>query len=499
MKSKKIFFRQKRVKIKRTKTKIVMYKKVVFFFLLTLFFFGGEREVLAENLSSQGVADISRSGVLQVATHITGKAVIPGILVDVRARTVSIVPDSQKEVQVDEYFSGSGFVIQEEGFVATNAHVVSLQTIKKRLTTERAMASLYENALTLTDSEMEVLLKEGKDGFIGQVFATILAGSQFELQQEVRILSPGRQATSFTEAFATAEPVELLVESPNFLSGGVDIALLKIAKKPAPALALSSKELAVGDRVYLSGFPATAELNEKSAGEVTFTSGVVSAVRMSSDGKKIYQTDAKVSQGSSGGPVLSEEGKVVGVVTFQTDILERKTGDNFAFAQSIEGLEEISSAARIDAEEGVFGKAFRKMFQAYVERRCNDMNNEIQKAAVVDTFYGSQKAFDAYQKECSLWQANGEAKDTPYALWQEEVLKSKDSFWWLFFGSLVFTGTIVILILWLFRQLERDELEIARLEKRLIIDESEILRQRRESHQWFLEHDQSNEHSLNKE
>ncbi len=475
-----------------------MYKKEALFFLLTLFFFVGQKEALAENLSSQGVADISRSGVLQVATHITGKAVIPGVTVDVRTRTVSIVPDSQKEVQVDEYFSGSGFVIQEEGFLATNAHVVSLQTIKKRLTTERAMASLYENALTLSDSEMEALLKEGKDGFIGQVFETILAGSQFELQQEVRVLSPGRKAVSFTDAFALGEPVEILVESPNFLSGGVDIALLKISKRPAPALALSQKELSVGDKVYLSGFPATAELSENSTGEVTFTSGVVSAVRISSDGKKIYQTDAKVSQGSSGGPLLNEEGKVVGVVTFQADILDRKSGDNFAFAQSIEGLEEISSAARIDAEEGVFGKSFRKMFQAYVERRCNDMNTEIEKASVIDSFYGSARVFDTYQKECSLWQANGEAKDTPYALWQEEIFKNRNSFWWLFFGSLVFTGTIVILILWLFRQLERDELEIARLEKRLIIDESEILRQRRESHQWFLEHDQSNEHSLNK-
>lgn len=484
--------------MKATKTKIVMRKKVFLFFLLGLFFFGGGEQVLAENLSSQGVADISRSGVLQVATHITGKATIPDILVDVKARTVSIVPDSQKEIQVDEYFSGSAFVIQEEGFIATNAHVVSLQTIKKRLTTERAMASLYENALSLSDSEMEGLLNEGKDGFIKQVFETILAGSQFELQQEVRVLNPGRQALSFTEAFSLGQPAEILVESPNFLSGGTDIALLKINKKPAPALALSSKELSVGDRVYLSGFPATAELNEKSTGEVTFTSGVVSAVRMSSDGKKIYQTDAKVSQGSSGGPVLNEEGRVVGVVTFQTDLLDRKSGDNFAFAQSIEGLEEIAGAARIDAEEGVFGKAFRKMFQAYVERRCNDMNTEIQKTGMVDSFYNSEKVFDIYQKECSLWQANGEAKDTPYALWQEEVFKNKNSFWWLFFGSLVFTGTIVILILWLFRQLERDELEIARLEKRLIMDETEILRQRRESHQWFLEHDQANEHSLNK-
>lgn len=475
-----------------------MYKRLALFLVVVSLLIGGGKSVKAENLSSQGVADISRSGVLQVATHITGKAVVPSVTVDIKARTIAVVADAQKEVAVDEYFSGSGFVIQEEGFIATNAHVVSLRTIKKRLATEKAMAALYENALALSDSEMENLLKEGKDGFISQVFEVILANSQFDLQHEVRVLSPHRKAVSFTEAFASGQTAEVLVESPNFLVGGTDIAILKIPQRPAPALALSQKELSVGDRVFLSGFPATAEMNDKSAGDVTFTSGVVSAVKMSVDGKKIYQTDAKVSQGSSGGPVLSEEGAVVGVVTFQTDALERKSGDNFAFAQSVEGLKEMAEGARIDPQEGIYGTAFRKMFQAYVERRCTDMKSEIEKAAKIDDFYGSEKAFSGYEKDCSLWQANGEAKDTPYAVWQEEVFKNKNSFWWLFFGSLVFTGTIVILILWLFRQLERDEQEIARLETRLAYDEKVIQEQRRESHQWFLEHDQVNEHSLNK-
>lgn len=128
-------------------------------------------------------------------------------------------------------------------------------------------------------------------------------------------------------------------------------------------------------------------MGELSSGDVTFTSGVVSAIRISSDGKRIYQTDAKVSQGSSGGPVLNEEGEVVGVVTFQTETLERKNGDNFAFAQYLQGLKEIVDASRIDTKEGFYGAIFRKVFRAYVERRCNDMNQALQEITKVDSFY----------------------------------------------------------------------------------------------------------------
>ena len=288
------------------------------------------------------------------------------------------------------------------------------------------------------------------------------------------------------------------MESPNFLSGGTDAALLKTAKVPAPALGFSLRELSVGDRVYISGYPATAERGERSSGEVTFTGGVVSAIRLTPEGKKIYQTDAKVSEGSSGGPVLNEEGKVVGMVTFQTDALDRKSGDNFAFAQAIQGVSDMALASRIEPSEGIFVGAFRKGFQAYIERRCQDMEQAFLSGQGIDPFYGAEKSLTSYRQDCSLWQAEGVAHDTEFALWQDNFLKQRGSFWWLFLGSAIFIGAIIMLILWLFRQLERDEKEIARLGKRLIEDENEILRQQKVAQQWFLEHDQKDTHSTEK-
>lgn len=471
-------------------------KNLLLWGVLMSFLLGGNPHfTYAQDLSSQSIADISRVATVQIGTHISGKVKVPSVVVDARARTVSVVPESGQEVEINEYLLGSGFVFQENGYIATNAHVVSINTLKQKLITEKALAALYENALTLSDSELEGLLNEGKNGFLQNVFTTILENGSFELNRDVRILDPKRVAKTVPEAMNDGLIATVLSESPNFLSGGSDIALLKVDAVPAAALGFSAGEVVVGDRVYIAGYPSTAETSERSSGDVTFTSGVVSAIRLSSEGKKIYQTDAKISEGSSGGPVLNEEGRVIGVVTFQTDALERKSGDNFAFAQDIGSVSEIALAARIEPSEGVFMKSFRQGFQAYIERRCSDMEGAFGEIQKVHSFYDADQSLVSYRKDCSLWQAQGSARDNSLDVWQERLLSKKDSFWWLFAGSAVFVGAIIILVLWLFRQLERDEREIARLGKQLIKDEQEIFRQQKMAQQWFLEHDQKNEHS----
>jgi S1-C subfamily serine protease len=64
-------------------------------------------------------------------------------------------------------------------------------------------------------------------------------------------------------------------------------------------------DLVVGKKVYVFGFPSTAEINQKTLEKLHLPEGIVSAIKQSSDGNlKVFQTDAKVSQGSSGGPAV---------------------------------------------------------------------------------------------------------------------------------------------------------------------------------------------------
>jgi hypothetical protein len=133
-----------------------------------------------------------------------------------------------------------------------------------------------------------------------------------------------------------------------------DVAVLKI---PAVGLTpLSTSELqtlAVGARVVAIGHP--------SGLDHTVTAGIVSSIRVREDGVKVIQTDAAVSQGNSGGPLLNERADVVGVVAYGIG----DVGKKLSFAIPIEyvlGLLEMPSNLSIEefaaksneTDEGLF-------------------------------------------------------------------------------------------------------------------------------------------------
>lgn len=92
---------------------------------------------------------------------------------------------------------------------------------------------------------------------------------------------------------------------------------------------LDREDPSVADQVFVVGSPMGLEQ--------TVSEGIVSAVREMPAGGKVLQLTAPISRGSSGGPVLNQDGEVIGVVTFQA-----ATGQNLNFAISIAALDVLS-------------------------------------------------------------------------------------------------------------------------------------------------------------
>ena len=107
----------------------------------------------------------------------------------------------------------------------------------------------------------------------------------------------------------------LLASNTTFFVEGVaatdqdnDLALLKINGTELPFLLLDKGDPPkVGTRVYAIGNPQGLTN--------TFSEGLVSAIRADEDQVRRIQTTAAISPGSSGGPLIGPDGKVVGVTT----------------------------------------------------------------------------------------------------------------------------------------------------------------------------------------
>lgn len=430
-------------------------------------------------LSEEALADLIKPSVVRIAHHVTGTAKIPQVKVDIRRRYVALVPERFTEVPVDEYFSGSGFVIHPNGYIATNAHVVSLQTIKTSLASESALSAIYENALMLSDQEAQDFLDD-QDGlkFTKEIVRYIIDHSEFDLKHEVAVMRPGSRETKIQDLITTGFPAEIVSVNENFLDDERDIALLKIEQNELPALSLgSAKELSVGKKVFIFGFPATAEINEKDPSEATFTSGIVSAVKQTSDGNlKIFQTDAKVSQGSSGGPLFNEYGQVLGIITFQTDELTRSAGDNFAFALPVEIVTGQAEGVRILPEEGQYGRSFRLGFEAFLERHCEKALVFFEETKKTNALFVPPHFIAPYVEKCQEWQSQGQARDTYWGEFRMGVGALSNPLLYILGGAFLAFGALGGVMFWLVRQLRREEQEITLLENRLRADEQELRR-----------------------
>ena len=89
----------------------------------------------------------------------------------------------------------------------------------------------------------------------------------------------------------------------------VDLALLKIEKNNLiPFLIPQEKSAVISREIYVIGTPSAQDLSQ------TLTKGIISSIRKQANGSTLIQTDASMSPGNSGGPLIDKDGNLLGVV-----------------------------------------------------------------------------------------------------------------------------------------------------------------------------------------
>jgi serine protease Do len=261
---------------------------------------------------------------------------------------------SGKVYQVAAYGFGSGSFINPSGYILTNAHVVEAA----KLGEEKGKEMLFEQYLAMLARDYnEDPRKWSRETIIG-----IGQNTQMRRITPIRlVVCP--DGTSFPfEIKSFGAPI----------GQGKDVAVIKIEVKNAPVLKLGdSDKVQLQDHVSVIGYPGAADtsqsgaLSRKSALEASITDGRVSAKKTAADNSPILQISAPATHGNSGGPVITDKGEVIGMLTFRGDTVGGQEVSGFAFVVPSSTVSEFVRQAGTTNEEGIVDTRYREGLEYY--------------------------------------------------------------------------------------------------------------------------------------
>jgi len=294
---------------------------------------------------------------------------------------------------------GSGFFVNQNGYIATNGHVVTnlpetsliygviggsldnllvdfFQTYLSSLTSlpiDRTLVeqkvkeahqnkeSIYQMAALVGEllKKNFIKIENSTNNFFIQLGNTPIQLSKSGVNSGTDIVS----ATFVAADYRLPDPVI------GFSSS--DVALLKVSGSGYPALPLGKiDEVSVGSDILVVGFPGVAMgsksilLDTSANSQPTFTRGVISAFKQAKgDKKNLIQTDASINHGNSGGPAVSSKGNVIGIATYGL-AAEEGTG-NYNFLRDIADLRALMVKNNVLEEIGETYPAWKTGLENY--------------------------------------------------------------------------------------------------------------------------------------
>jgi S1-C subfamily serine protease len=428
-------------------------------------------------LNQQELVNFTKPSVVRIVQHTQGEATIFPFNLDFKNLTISPITDKKPlKIPIDDYYTGSGFIVSPNGYILTNSHVISYQTTKLKIIADVALSALTQKAQTISETDAKEITQDRDklEEFGKKISEYLLTESKFDIKKEISVLSPSSKSEKLTDLLKESFPANVISVNDNFFKDDKDTAVIKINQTNLPYLSLGdSTKIKTGEKIYVFGFPSTAEFNRKDLLESTFTQGIISAFKDAADKNfKLIQTDAKISQGSSGSPLLNENGEVIGIITYQTGISAKDQGDNFAFAIPIETtLKAIKdfkvSEFELPMDAGAFNDYFRHGIFFVQDKKCKSALAEFAFAKEINPQFQVQENIQPFIDKCNTLIASGQSIDTKWDEIKNEMKNMQPSSWALIGGGIVLLIILAIVIIFLIKKLRSEE-------ARLKIDEAEL-------------------------
>jgi len=276
-----------------------MMRRVLLFTLSLLVFF---------SLSVFSVEEMDKFEKMSYKVKPAVVKILAGVIVDI----VYLRDNNQIQERFANGGSGSGFIINPDGYIVTNGHVVKItyhyehdrEKVLNELMIQFVVNKLIQEGKQLTPQNAEELVQTWIKEHRPQIVNAQVVKKVFICNGDIY-------------------DYEIKKYSPPIPEGGKDIAVTKIEAHDLPVVFLgNSSEVKLQQLVFPFGYPGAVEpgmheyLGQKTSLEVSITRGTISALKVDYKGVPVIQTDAAITHGNSGGPACDENGMVIGISTF---------------------------------------------------------------------------------------------------------------------------------------------------------------------------------------
>lgn len=226
--------------------------------------------------------------------------------------------------------AGDGTTEPSVSFTAPRAGRYAFHVAMSACSTSRCAFALQ--VLSVEGAAAALLATDGTCFAVSPDGALLTAAHVIEDARRITVAFPGRPE----------EPAEVVRSDPD-----VDLALLRVRSPTPDYLAVPKESSAhMGDRVFTVGYPAATLLGASPK----FAEGAISSLEGGGENDSLLQMTVPVQPGNSGGPVVDEGGRLVGIVsaTAEDQSFYQETGaypQNVSFAVKAELAGELAPFA----------------------------------------------------------------------------------------------------------------------------------------------------------
>lgn len=419
-------------------------------------------------LSQEELTALVKPAIVRVIRVTEGVFKIPNFRFNAETLEVEFLSGKGVIDPIQDTLTGSGLIVSPDGLILTNAHVAMNSTAKAD-SVAWAVTVYNRSFLRQAKANGVALPRESLwEAFLARAEVEIFKRTVFEGTDTLLVASPLSSSDQFEDLVASGIPAQLIAGNENSSIDDRDVALLKIEAHDLPSIALDpDATVSVGSTIYAFGYPAGAEFEGKRTAESSVSRGVVSALRDApSQNYKGYQIDAKVSSGSSGGPVFDDEGTVQGIVTYATGGLF-DLGDTFAFALPVGIIRGVLGSKLPSSVPSPYEAQMKHAFSLLHSRRCSEAQKAFRAAGEVDSRFGVDRYTKPFIEQCNALIADGRSLDSSWDSVRDFFRSASLS--QVVTGAVVSLAALVLglLVLLLERRVHRSERTIRELEQRL--------------------------------